>query len=508
MQVKPNADDPGERVPDAMHRLIELDAPARLASGDSSLFTQNTGLAARRLGWVDLGARAYNVLPLVESIAADARVDGFTDALLLGMGGSSLAARVLTDALPGDGLRIHVLDTSSPDTLAAVLDTIDPTKTLAIVASKSGTTIESLALTEVVHARFAESLDAGQSWRHFIAITDPATPLADRARAEQWRHIVFSPPNVGGRFSALTVFGLLAAALAGIDLQTLLARAVAMESTCSVSSSENPALGLAATIAESVESGRNELVLRIGPEYPSLGLWLEQLIAESLGKDGRGPVPVLGAGAVVGPGTTEVTVGVEHPDELAAAFVLWEHATALAAIALDVEPFDQPAVTEAKEITSSMLAGDVAPGTPATTDEARGMLASLSPGEHLWLLAYLPETPQMREALDSCAEALSRSLGVSVCASFGPRYLHSTGQLHKDGPDSGAYLVVTAPHTTDYTVAGQPWSLGDLYRAQAEGDVVALSRRGRRVLHLELEEAASRALSLTCESIRPTHTAD
>lgn len=494
-------DDPGDRVPDASHRLIELDAPARLAAGDSSLFTRDPGMAGRRLGWVDLAARAHNVLPGIAAAADDVRSAGFTDALLLGMGGSSLAARVLTEASTGDGLRIHVLDTSSPDTLAATLDAIDPLTTLVIVASKSGTTVEPLALTEVIHTRLSETLGPAEAWRHFIAVTDPATPLSDRARAERWRRIVFSPPNVGGRFSALTVFGLLPAALASIDLQPLLARAVAMESACAVSSAENPAVALAATIAEAVESGHDELVLRIEPERTSFGLWLEQLVAESLGKDGRGPVPVLGGGAAIGPRTTEVTVRVEHADELAAAFVLWERATALAAIALDTEPFDQPAVAEAKEITTAMLAGHTAPSTAADTGEVASVLSKLTARDHLWLLAYLPETPEMRDSLDGAATALSRALGISVCASFGPRYLHSTGQLHKDGPDTGCYLVITAPCATDFDVAGQPWSLAGLYRAQADGDVVALERRGRRVLGVELAAATPEALYRCCGSV-------
>lgn len=548
----------------ARERLIEMDAITRLRARDASLFSDD--LDARipimqRLGWTDLAKKAAGRLPLLSNLADAIVNEGAADVLLLGMGGSSLAPLVMTRMIEGAAgfPRLHVLDTTSPVHVAALLGTLDPRTTFVIVASKSGTTIEPLSLYAIVREWFtAAEMTKAEAGRHIVIITDPGSPLEKRRQRDLLRIALTAPATVGGRYSALSMFGLAPAALAGIHLPSVIARAEAMEDACAAPLDENPGALLAAWMADSWDAGRDKLTLVTSDPYAPFGLWVEQLVAESLGKNGTGIVPVretdpADAGAY---GDDRAFVVLRFSDDamladwsrrtaerhpvyeltvadvfdLGAEFVRWEHAVALAGVLLGVNPFDEPSVTEAKRATSAILDGgatevpaasaDVA-GTwvtyagalegpaPATRTDALGLaIGSLREGDYLALLVYAPEDEERLAPLwDACA-AVSHATGRAVCFELGPRYLHYTGQLHKGGPDTGVFVLVTARDRIDLEIPGQPFTLAALHRAQAEGDLVTLAGHDRRVLRLDLPSTDVSELADLASDLRAAaHTA-
>ena len=382
--------------------------------------------------------------------------------------------------------------------------------------------------------------------KRFIAITDPGSSLEALAAADGFREVVSSPPTVGGRFSAMSVFGLVPAALTGLDVDVLLERALAMETACSLPTPENPAAQLAAFIADAAATGRDKLTIVASPPLASFGLWVEQLVAESLGKEGRGVVPVveLSADKPQGYGSDRaiVVVRLEGDERLAewavrladgapvielvlrdgydvsAEWTRWEHAVALLGPLLGVNPFGQPNVQAAKDATASALAGELATPEPQaetaegvaitfagalsapghadlSTSNALGhALASLRPNDYLAILAYLPDDDALLAPVLEAVPRVSAELFSAVTFELGPRYLHSTGQLHKGGPNTGVFVLVTTRDHADAPVPGKEWGLGELHRAQAEGDLSTLVAAGRRVIRLDLPDA-------TCESI-------
>lgn len=542
----------------SIDRLAEANAVERLLARDASLFTDDvdTRIAVgQRLGWLDLASKAPARFPLLQNLAEAIRSDGATDLVLLGMGGSSLAPLVLSRILgnsPGFP-RLHVLDTTSPIALSRLIQTLDPSGVFVIVASKSGTTVEPLSLYAIIRGWLDDTLGRSAAGRRFIVITDPGSPLEKLRQKETMRLTLSAPPTVGGRYSALTLFGLAPAALIGIDVETLVARASVMEVACKNQPHENPGAVLAASIADAHAAGRDKLTLVTSPALRPFGLWVEQLIAESLGKQGMGIVPVLerepidlaGLGAdraiailrlrsdgvlarwahdAVTAGITVADVVLEDGLDLGAEFVRWEHATALAGFLLGVNPFDEPNVAEAKRATSEILAGTAsAPrarcdldGTwityagalgalsrePATRAEAvRDWLASTGPGDYLGLLLYAPDDPEYVEPFEAAASTVERATGLPVCLELGPRYLHSTGQLHKGGPDSGAFLIVTARDRTDFLIPGERYTLAALHRAQAEGDLATLAAHGRRVMRMDLPTGSGEAFASLARDI-------
>ncbi|MDO8847395.1 MAG: hypothetical protein Q7W51_03270 [Coriobacteriia bacterium] len=533
----------------SLERLETLDAVARLRSRDASLFSDDIDLRIpimQRLGWTDLAEKAPGRLPLLDGLAKALSSEGATDLLLLGMGGSSLAplvmARIIGEA---DGFpRLHVLDTTSPVQITELLATLDREHTYVLIASKSGSTIEPLSLYAIVHAWLtAEGMNRREAGRRCIVITDPGSPLEKLRERELMRTALTGPATVGGRYSALSMFGLAPAALIGVHVPTLISRAEAMERACAAPVAENPAALLASWIADSWEAGADKLTLVTGERFRPFGLWIEQLVAESLGKDGKGVVPVIetepSTPSGYGPDRAVVVirfsddttladwsrnVAADHPVfeltvtdvfDVAAEFVRWEFATAFAGVLLGVNPFDEPAVTEAKKATTEILEGGAASVPAAVADLSgtwitfAGALAAPEPlpadrvgvlrtaidatreGDYLALLVYAPEDEMRLAPLRAACAHLSRTTGRAVCLELGPRYLHSTGQLHKGGPNTGVFVLVTARDREDIEIPGKRFTLAALHRAQAEGDLVTLARHDRRILRVDLPSTSA-----------------
>jgi transaldolase / glucose-6-phosphate isomerase len=514
---------------------------------------------AARLGWLDAPGLLADHIERLGAFANGVRRDGFTDAVLLGMGGSSLAPEVLRLVLgtaPGC-LRLHVIDSTDP---AAVLGIDSVAKhTLYVYASKSGTTIEPNALA----AHFQQMLlEAGiDDWsRHFIAITDEGTELARRARAERFREVFINPSDIGGRYSALSFFGLVPAALMGHDVAALVGWGLAMLASAEPGATTGAASGavdLGIAMAAGAQSGRDKMTLITPPALEPFGVWIEQLVAESLGKSGRGLVPVVGEApgppeeygsdrlfvslAVNGPdagtshsslvdtleagGAPVVRIALPAMTALGAEFVRWEIATAVAGALLEVNPFDEPNVSQAKEATRGLLSTFQRQGrlpvpapdertdqgvTLTLTSPARaalnqfgpqGLLRLLTAGDYFALLAYVGPDPAVTAALQACRMAVRRRSRAATTLGFGPRYLHSSGQLHKGGPNTGVYLIVSATPRVDLPIPGEPFSFGTLELAQAVGDFQSLEATGRRALHLHLPEADAALLSSVLDAM-------
>jgi len=528
----------------ALERLAELNAIERLRSRDVTLFSEDVDKRIpimQRLGWTDLAEKAPGRLPLLEGLATALVDEGATDVLLLGMGGSSLAPLVLARVVgESQGFpRLHVLDTTSPVQVTELLATLDRTRTYVLIASKSGSTIEPLSLYAVVRAWLAaEGMTKQEAGRRCIVITDPGSPLETLRQRDFMRMTLTGPATVGGRYSALSMFGLAPAALVGIHLPSLITRAQAMERACAAPLEENPAALLAGWMVESWNAGRDKLTLVTSERFRPFGLWVEQLVAESLGKDGKGIVPVIehDPASPTGYGSDRAVVVVrfgddtalaewsrqvaaEHPVfeltvtdvfDVAAEFVRWEYAVALAGVLMGVNPFDELAVTEAKAATNAILDGGAGEVPPALADlggtwvtyagglespavppadriaALRVAVAAASEGDYITFLVYAPDDESRLAPLRAACAALSRATGRAVCFEVGPRYLHSTGQLHKGGPNTGVFVIVTARDRTDVEIPGKRFTLSALHRAQAEGDLVTLARHDRRVMRLDV----------------------
>jgi hypothetical protein len=421
-----------------------------------------------RLGWTRAVPASLDLWPEWTRCAAGAQRDGLDRVLVCGMGGSGLAPAVLARSFRRTSL--DVLDSTDP---TAVLDAerrhpVD--RTLFLIVSKSGSTVETLAAYHYFAARARPE--------QFIAVTDPGSPLEQLARERRFREVFPHPADVGGRYAALTVVGMLPAALAGIDGATLLQRAQAPD--------EKAARALGSAIASAAATGIDKLALRPPDAVASLALWIEQLIAESSGKNGRGVVPIVGDPGKAGLDLQTVSDFSSDPLDLGREFLRWEYATWELCDRIGVNPFDQPNVEEAKALARRELAaGEQVVAAPGTLSPA-GLKAAARSGDYLAVLAYLPPRPELDAALQRVRRAWGQALGVVTTAAFGPRYLHSTGQLHKGGPNTGLFLVVTADPASDLEVPEMQTTFGRLERAQAIGDVRALLARGRRVCHVHL----------------------
>jgi glucose-6-phosphate isomerase len=478
----------------------------RIWDRDHTVWNHDPTEISDRLGWLDAPERADDRVAVLERLAAEVVADGATDVLLVGMGGSSLYPEVLTTVFgPAAGSpRLRVLDSTDPGAVLAAERALPWQATLLIPASKSGTTVEMACHL----ARFRERLEdvhgPGGAGRWIVPITDPGSALDAEAADRGYREVVHGQPDVGGRFSALTPFGLLPAALLGLDLRAHLASARDQLAACrSTDADENTAAALGATIATAARDGRDKLTLLLPPELASFGLWVEQLVAESTGKHGQGVLPVLGEGtdpAFLGQDRLVVALG-EHegleelaraghpvvhlpwsgPEQLAGEVVRWEFATAVAGALLGLNPFDQPDVQAAKTATEQVLRdGEELPPTDDPTD----LLAGVQERDYVALLGFVTPGGADHDRLDAAASRLRRRLRSAVTVGVGPRYLHSTGQLHKGGPDTGVFLLVVGDDPEDAEVPGRPYTFGRLKQAQAAGDLAALRGAGRRVLHV------------------------
>jgi transaldolase / glucose-6-phosphate isomerase len=495
---------------DVEGRLAQLerdDVVARIWRRDHTVWRPDPSEITNRLGWLGITTLMRERVAELETFAKEVVEEDFGAAVLLGMGGSSLAPEVLRRTLGvRDGsLDLVVLDTTHPATVARVERSLDLARTLFIVASKSGGTIETLSHLAYFFER------AGRRSDQFVAITDPGTPLEALARARGFRRVFLNPSDIGGRYSALSLFGLLPAALIGTDLGELLEAAEGMACACDgcVPYGENPGAWLGTVMGEMAKSGRDKLTLVLPPEIAGFGAWVEQLIAESTGKDGKGMIPVtgedLGSPEAYGPdrlfvayGEHEGLEGLEargHPvvriadtaAPLGAEFFRWEFATTVAGHVLGIHPFDQPNVEEAKRATKQILESD--PSEVPGFDDLGTLLGKLRLRDYVAIQAFLDPTAETDQVLRRARLAIRDRYKVAVTIGFGPRFLHSTGQLHKGGPDTGVFVqVVDHVREADVPIPGAPYAFGELIEAQALGDLRALRGRGKRVARVTLEQ--------------------
>ena len=521
----------------ALEGLVRLRVPRRLRERDHTLWRPEPREIADRLGWFDAGDFLRPHLPDLAAFVSDVCGEGYRDVVLLGMGGSSLGPEVLRRSFlggasaSGEYPRLTLLDSTVPGEVAAVTAAVDPAHTLFIVSSKSGGTIETLSF----YRHFRDLAEAALSLRshpgegsagaNFIAITDAGTPLERLGRESGFRRVFLNPADIGGRYSVLSWFGMLPAALAGIDVSRLLDSAAVMRDRCLSDDPEiNPGLRLGALLGAMTLAGRDKVTLITPSPIDSFGLWVEQMIAESLGKEGRGVIPVAGepllspdcygddrlfvylrpANGQKADRAVEDLEAAGQPVErldlagcydLGAEFFRWEYATAVAGSMLDVHPFDQPDVQGAKDNTDRLLEvffdqGRL-PDLPATRPElAGGSLAALlgqaRPGDYLAVMSYLPSDAEVDGLLDELRSRVMRRCRIATTAGYGPRYLHSTGQLHKGGPGSGLYLQLTLGNHGQLPIPGQRYGFDVLAAAQSIGDYQALSNLGRRVISINL----------------------
>ena len=484
-----------------------------------------------RLGWLDVASTMKPHMPAVHRLGEQVRDEKFEAAYLLGMGGSSLCAEVLRSVFGiADGHpQLHVLDTTDELTLATAASRMDPARTLFIIASKSGGTLEVASMERFFWTRMTAALGA-DAGRHFVAITDPGTALQSLAETRGYREVFINPPDIGGRFSALSLFGLVPAAVIGAPVDVLLAGGAAMAEGCRQHNHANAGLELGAFMGAAALDGRDKLTVALAPSFAALGLWIEQLVAESTGKHGKGLLPVvdepLGRPDEYGTDRAFVAVASEsdapdeerlsaleaagHPvfrlsmrhDGLGAEFFRWEFATAVAGAALGLNPFDEPNVSEAKDKTKALLSGYAAKGRfdelPAalSADAVRETVASIRPGDYVAFLSYLPGETDIETTVAEIRQALRARTRAASTFGLGPRYLHSTGQYHKGGPNTCVAFVLTADDETATPIPEAGYSFAVLKRAQALGDVQALEAHGRRVMRLHFKHASTAAEEL------------
>jgi transaldolase / glucose-6-phosphate isomerase len=538
-----------ERVRVALKEAVRIDAIERIWNRDASLWKSeepHQKIIRNSLGWLTVATEMLAVADELRSFAGSIRASGeFQHVMVCGMGGSSLCPEVLRQTFGRQkGFpELLVLDSTDPDAIDNFRREIDVDRCLFIIASKSGTTTEPNAFHRYWYNEVAkESSEPGKS---FITITDPGSQMADTAAAERFRRIFLNQADIGGRYSALSYFGMVPTALMGLDFEKMLRGAETMAKACgaSVPADENPAAVLGAAMAECALAGRDKLTLVTDRTLSALGLWIEQLIAESTGKEGKGIVPVVGE--PLGPTSAygndrlfvSISVGAQsdeiksklkaleaagHPVvyrnltdvyDLGAEFFLWEMATAFAGWRLGINPFDQPNVQESKDATRALLErfaregklpeqtalasdgqltvySDAEAETSTGSDSVRETLcrhcAKIKAGDYVALLAYIEETPETEAALQRIRTSLRDATGCATTAGYGPRFLHSTGQLHKGGPNSGVFIQLTATDKVDLEVPSAPYTFGILKQAQALGDFQSLLAHGRRAIQVDL----------------------
>jgi transaldolase / glucose-6-phosphate isomerase len=538
----------------------------KICRKDASLWKQEEShqkIIKNSLGWVTVPDQLYEAADELAAFSGRIREDGFKDVMLLGMGGSSLCPEVFRRTfgkIPGRP-EIHVLDSTDPATVLAFESEVDLPHTLFVVASKSGTTTEPLMFYKyfINEMRRLKGDHAGEN---FVAITDPGTLMEAMATGDKFRRIFLNPSDIGGRYSALSYFGMVPAALQGIDIKTLLDRAERAMHACApaVPAADNPAVRLGAILGTLAGAGRNKLTLSTDPEISSLGLWIEQLVAESTGKEGKGILPVAGE-TLTSPDAygddrlfVHIAVGMIDPEaenrlraieaaghpvvrrvmndtlDLGEEFYVWEMATAIAGAVMGINPFDQPNVQESKDNTKLLLEDFKRDGRlPEQTlaAEGRGLkvycddetlqalgrnktveafiaahLKRVKPGDYVALLDYIRETDENETLIQAIRIHLRDALRVATTAGYGPRFLHSTGQLHKGGDSSGVFIQVTADDLEDAVIVGEPFTFGVLKQAQALGDFQSLASRDRRAIRVHLGADIAAGLKTLLEIVK------
>jgi transaldolase / glucose-6-phosphate isomerase len=529
----------------SLERWDREDAVRRLWTGDARLWTGES--EDRWLGWLDIVAAEQRRLDELIAFGEEVRRAGFAHVLLVGMGGSSLGPEVLGQALGPRPVfpALTVLDSTDPAQIRGIERDLDLARTLVIVSSKSGTTLEPDILKRYFFERMKDAVGAGTAGQRFVAITDPGSALDATARADGFRHVFHGRPSIGGRYSVLSDFGMVPAAACGIDVRHFLEAAQRMVRACgaNVPAAENPGVVLGTILGVAAQQGRDKVTILASPGVAAFGAWLEQLLAESTGKNGKGIVPVDGEPvarnyggdrlfvaltldgeeeaappALAEAGHPLVRIGVADRYNLGQEFFRWQVATAVAGSIMGINPFDQPDVEASKVKTRALTAayergGRLPPETPIL--EERGLrlyiddklaaaldgasrartladwlaafFAKIAPGDYVALLAYLERNAKHRDALQEIRLLLRERKGVATCLGFGPRFLHSTGQVYKGGPNSGVFLQLTAEAAEEeLPVPGQKYGFGIVEAAQARGDLDVLIERGRRALRIDL----------------------
>ena len=552
----------GEYEDEVHKRLADLKAQhfvERLWRKDASLWKSDRGdqeMIRNALGWLHVAEKMEENLGGLSTFLSEVRSAGFRHVVHMGMGGSSLAPLVFqrTFSPAQEALPLTVLDTTDPTTILRIQRQVPEEETLFIVASKSGTTAEPVAFGDYFYARL-KSVKGDSAGENFVAITDPGTPLADLARERRFRRTFLNFRDIGGRYSALSYFGLVPASLMGIDVAELLARALQMvhASAPSPSVEQNPCICLGAVMGELARHGRDKVTFIVPEQLATLGMWLEQLLAESTGKEGTGLLPVAGeplgtpdaygqdrffvylrlkdepdegfergVAALRNAGQPLVTIDMHDLLDVGQEFFRWEIAVAAAGSILDINAFNQPNVQESKDNTNRLLdvlreEGQLPEATPdlaepplqvyaeetaATVDGTlKQFLRTAHAGDYVALLAYLTESADTFWSLQGIRLLLRDALGLATTVGYGPRFLHSTGQLHKGGPNSGLFLQLTVDAAEDVPIPVQPYTFGDLRRAQAMGDLQALRRHGRRVVWIHLGADVAQGLSALTEHL-------
>lgn len=540
----------GKYARDVETRLAEwaeADFGRRLWRRDPTLWsTEPLPDLADRLGWLGLPEAMTAALPELERFGAALAAEEVRDLVVLGMGGSSLAPEVFarTCGHRAGHPRLTVLDSTHPDAVRSLAAHFDLKRTLFVVSSKSGTTTETLSFFRALWRLAGRAVPDAPGGR-FVAITDPGTPLAELARERGFRQTFEAPPDVGGRYSALSVFGLVPAAGIGADVGALLGGARRMAEACGpeVAVRDNPGLTLGAALGQMALAGRNKLTFVAAPGLESLPDWIEQLVAESTGKDGRGIVPVVEEplAPAAAYGSDRVFVGLawegreeqvdvptlervarlaeeghpgllfrlREPADLGAEMLRWEIAVAAAGAALEVNPFDQPDVELAKELAREAMRSPAAAGggerleasAPGITRGLADWLSAAQPGGYIGIHAYLAPRPAVTAALRRLQGAMRDATGLAATAGYSPRLLHSTGQLHKGGPPGGIFLQLVDRPREEVAVPEAGYGFGALLAAQAEGDRRALVQRGRRVVRVDLGEEALTGLEAVAAAL-------
>lgn len=539
-----------------LDRIDEEKFSQRLWEHDAALWKaepEHQKIIHNALGWMKVSGVMLEHIDDLLGFVEGVRQAGFKHAVVLGMGGSSLCpdvCRATFGTAPGY-LHLQILDSTVPARILAVEESVDLGHTLFIVSSKSGGTVEPLSFFKYFFDR-VRAAKGDAAAENFVAITDPGTSLEKLAREHNFRHIFPGQPDIGGRYSALSNFGLVPAALEGVDVRGLLRRAeqAAKDSGASVGAEENPGVSLGVIMAEAALEGRDKLTLVVSPGIQTIGDWLEQLIAESTGKEGKGVIPVagedLGDPSVYGNDRLFVrlqlrsesnpsidqklralgqaghpVVRIEFKDKLGLGgeFLRWEIATATAGALLGIDAFDQPNVQESKDNTNRLLGQFKSEGrlpdnspqvtsgaihfygeAPAADGSAEAFLtAFLSQRklneDYVALMAYLEPTTEHDDALKVIRKSLRDGLGVATTLGYGPRFLHSTGQLHKGGPNHGLFIQITAEDAVDVPIPGELYSFSVLKRAQALGDLQSLQGKNRRVIRIHLATNVAEGLA-------------
>ncbi|MDP7673725.1 MAG: hypothetical protein QGI31_02665 [Dehalococcoidia bacterium] len=513
----------------ALERLVDTSFASKLWSRDSNLWPEPSAGAEppeKTLGWLDLPYKLSNLAGHFKNLNSQILADGFSDIVLLGMGGSSMTSLALNELFNEPlenefpSLRSHVLDTVIPASIKEISEKLEPNKTLFFVSSKSGSTIETLSLESHFRSLRKPETKYSGNRRNFIALSDPETPLSERARAGEFGTWVSTPKDVGGRFSALSAFGMVPAAAAGLDIRKFAQYSALMAERCRSDSTDNPGLVLGAFMAANALKGRDKVTLITPKKYTAFSMWVEQLLAESTGKNGKGLIPIVNE-PILNPvhygndrqfivfdpngdepedtdrvaelnsaGHPVFIVKPFTPDihEIAAEFFRWQFATATASAVMGIYPFDQPDVESSKIRAQKHLSEDRSDIKASDLVEGLHAIRANIPPRYVALTAFMPESDALTETFMKLRAVISEKTGVATTFGYGPRYLHSIGQLYKGGPNNLSVLCFVSGKYDDLPVPNTSYTFGELTRALAEGDFDAMSQHGQDVNQFRLDD--------------------